>query len=252
MIKLYVVGFRPGNREGMTIGAEQILKETELVVGYDTYAAILKTTFPEKEYITTGMRDEMKRVQMALSHAAEGKKVTVVCSGDGSVYGMASLLFEMAERDGYLDRIEIIPVPGVTAALSGGALLGAPLSDDFLTVSLSDHLTPKDVIIQRLTAAAASDLCTVIYNPKSKTRPSVLWEACELFLQYRMPETVCGFCDRIGREEEMSQVLPLSELCEVSKTDRIGMQSIVFIGNSKTRNIGGKMVTLRGYTEKYV
>ncbi len=252
MIRLYVVGFGPGNREGMTINAEQILRETEIIVGYDTYAAILKTTFPDKEYITTGMRSEMKRVKLALSHAAEGRKVAVVCSGDGSVYGMASLLFEMAEREEYLDRVEIIPVPGVTAALSGGALLGAPLSDDYLTVSLSDHLTPKEVILQRLTAAAASDLCTVIYNPKCKARPLALREACELFLQYRMPETVCGFCDRIGREEEKSLVLSLSELCEISKTDRIGMQSIVFIGNSKTRNIGGKMVTLRGYTDKYV
>ena len=242
-----VVGFGPGNTGGMTMDAQRTLREAEVIVGYKTYIMLLSELLPDKEFLETGMREEEERCRMALAMAAGGRKVAVVCSGDSGVYGMAALLLEIMEQEKLFDRLEVRAIPGVTAALSGGALLGAPLSNDFMVVSLSDYLTPWERIEERLTAAASSDLCVVLYNPKSKERPETLKRVCELFLRYRGDETVCGVANRVGREGESSEVLTLRELYETSDREEIGMQSTVFIGNSKTREIEGYMVTSRGY-----
>ena len=239
-MKLYVVGFGCGSREGMTLEARTAVEDSDLIVGYTVYTELLRQFFPEKEYYCTAMKQEKKRVRYALSEAEKGRTVSLVCSGDSSVYGMAGLAYELSAE--YPD-VEIESVAGVTAALSGGAVLGAPLTHDFAVISLSDLLTPMDKILHRLKCAAEGDFTIALYNPSSKKRADYLEKACEIMLQYKSPETVCGYVKNIGREGQESGVLTLAEL----KGKQVDMFTTVFIGNSETKNIGGKMVTPRGY-----
>ena len=164
----------------------------------------------------------------------------MVCSGDAGVYGMAGLMYEVG-RD--YPRVEIQVIPGVTAALGGSALLGAPLGHDFCVISLSDLLTPWEVIEKRLEAAAEADFVLCLYNPASRTRKDHLARACRILLRYREPETLCGLARNIGREGEKIRLLSLEEL----KNTQADMFTTVFVGSSQTRNIGGRMVTPRGY-----
>lgn len=236
---LYVVGFGSGSRENMTIEAERIILESDIIVGYTVYTDILKKYFPDKEYYSTGMRQERERVIYALENARE-KTVALVCSGDSSVYGMAGLTLELSVN--YPD-VDIEIIPGVTSALSGGALLGSPLGHDFTVISLSDLLTPWDKIIKRIEYASISDCAIVIYNPSSKKRADYLSRACNMIMMYRNPDTVCGIVRNIGREGQESRILTLSELKDTS----VDMFTTVFIGNSETKVINGRMVTPRGY-----
>ncbi|MGN0618362.1 MAG: precorrin-3B C(17)-methyltransferase [Ruminiclostridium sp.] len=239
-MKLYIVGFGCGSREGMTIEAEKAIGRSDLVVGYTVYTELLREFFPEKEFYSTAMRQEKQRVEYALKQAESGRTVSLICSGDSAVYGMAGLAFELSEK---YPNTEIEPVAGVTAALSGGAILGAPLTHDFAVISLSDLLTPIEKIFRRLKCAAEGDFTIALYNPSSKKRADYLEKACEILLEYKAPDTVCGYVKNIGRKGQESRVLTLREL---EKT-RVDMFTTVFIGNSETRNIGGKMVTPRGY-----
>lgn len=236
---LYIVGIGPGSREGLTLEAEQAIRASELVVGYQVYVAQLRQLFPEKSFAETGMRQEKERVQLALE-AARSSTVSLVCSGDAAVYGMAGLALEMAAD---LPEIDIEIIPGVTAALSGGAVLGAPLTHDFAVISLSDLLTPTDKILKRLRCAAEGDFTIVLYNPSSKKRAGHLQKACDILLQYKAPETVCGYVRQIGREGQESHILTLAEL----RGTAVDMFTTVFVGNSETKIIAGKMVTPRGY-----
>lgn len=239
-MKLYVVGFGCGSREGMTEEAESAILKSDLVVGYTVYTDIMKKYFPQKEYYSTGMRQEKERVEYALKCASNGKIVSIVCSGDSGIYGMAGLAIELSEK--YPD-VEIEVVAGVTAALSGGAVLGAPLTHDFAVISLSDLLTPMEKIIKRLKCASEADFTIVLYNPTSKKRADYLKKACEIMLEYKSAETVCGYVKNIGREGQECCILNLEEL----KNAQIDMFTTVFIGNSDTKVINGKMVTPRGY-----
>ena len=239
-MKLYIVGFGCGSREGMTIEAEKAIGRSNLVVGYTVYTELLREYFPEKEFYSTGMRQEKQRVEYALEQAESGKTVSLICSGDSAVYGMAGLAFELSEK---YPNAEIEPVAGVTAALSGGAILGAPLTHDFAVISLSDLLTPWEKIEKRLECAAMGDFAVAVYNPSSKKRADYLMRACDIMLKYKAPETVCGYVKNIGRQGQESRVLTLREL---EKT-QVDMFTTVFIGNSETKSIGGKMVTPRGY-----
>lgn len=239
-MKLYIVGFGCGSREGMTIEAEKAIGRSNLVVGYTVYTELLREYFPEKEFYSTGMRQEKQRVEYALEQAESGKTVSLICSGDSAVYGMAGLAFELSEK---YPNTEIEPVAGVTAALSGGAILGAPLTHDFVVISLSDLLTSIEKIYKRLRCAAEGDFTIAIYNPSSKKRADYLERACKILLEYKSPDTVCGYVKNIGRQGQESRVLTLSEL---EKT-QVDMFTTVFIGNSETKSIGGKMVTPRGY-----
>lgn len=239
-MKLYVVGFGSGSREGMTFEAEAAIEKSELIVGYTVYAEIIRRFFPEKEIFSTAMRQERERVKFALSEAEKGRNVALVCSGDSSVYGMAGLAYEMSAD---YPNVEIESVAGVTAALSGGAILGAPLTHDFAVISLSDLLTPIEKIFQRLKCAAEADFTIVLYNPSSKSRSDYLEKACDILLGIKSPDTVCGFVKNIGRNGQESRILTLNELKKTS----VDMFTTVFIGNSETRNINGKMVTPRGY-----
>lgn len=239
-MKLYIVGFGCGSREGMTIEAEKAIGRSDLIVGYTVYTELLREFFPEKEFYSTAMRQEKQRVEYALEQAESGRTVSLICSGDSAVYGMAGLAFALSEK---YPNTEIEPVAGVTAALSGGAILGAPLTHDFAVISLSDLLTPIEKIFRRLKCAAEGDFTIALYNPSSKKRADYLEKACKILLEYKSPETVCGYVKNIGRKGQESRVLTLKEL---EKT-QVDMFTTVFIGNSETRNIGGKMVTPRGY-----
>ena len=237
--KLFIVGIGAGNYEGMTVGAVKALEQADLIVGYTVYCKLIKPYFPDKKFLSTPMMQEIERCRLALEHAAGGETTAVVCSGDAGIYGMASPVLELAEK--YEVEIEIIA--GVTAAASGAALLGAPITSDFAVVSLSDNLTPMEEIERRLEKAAEADLCIVIYNPTSHRRAGYLKRACDIVMRYRSSQTVCGIAQNIGRDGENSRIMTLSELAE-AETD---MFSTVFIGNSKTKIINGKMVTPRGY-----
>lgn len=238
--KLYVVGIGPGSYEDMTIRAVNALKDSDIIVGYTVYVDLLREHFPEKEMLTTPMRQEQERCQMAILKAQEGKRVAMVCSGDSGVYGMSGLILQLAKESPDL-KIEVIP--GVTAALSGGAVLGAPLGHDFAVISLSDLLTPMELIEDRLKNSASSDMVICLYNPSSKKRADYLKNACEIVLQHKKPETVCGLVRNIGRDGEEMEVLTLSQL----KDTNVDMFTTVYIGNSMTREINGRMVTPRGY-----
>ncbi len=236
---LYVVGIGAGSRDGMTIAAEKAIISSELIVGYTKYVELLRVHFPEKKYSSTGMKQERERVEFALKEAAD-KTVSLVCSGDPQLYGMAGLAYELS---GSYPDVEIKVVSGVTAAFSGGAVLGSPLTHDFAVISLSDLLTPAEKIRKRLECAAECDMVIVLYNPSSKSRADYLQKACDIVLKYRSGDTVCGYVRNIGREGEESRIMTLAEL----RNTAVDMFTTVYIGSSETKVIGGKMVTPRGY-----
>lgn len=240
MKQLYVVGIGPGNAGKMTFEADEVLHECEVIAGYKTYIDLIRDRFPDKEYIVNGMRKERERCVLALGSAAAGKTTAMICSGDAGVYGMAGIILELSET--YAD-VDIAIIPGVTAALSGGAVLGAPLGHDFAVISLSDLLTPWDEIEKRLSAAAEADFAICIYNPSSNTRKEYLERACDVILRSKSGETICGYVKNIGRTGECARIVTLSEL----QHEELDMFTTVFIGNSKTRRIGDWMVTPRGY-----
>lgn len=237
---IWVVGTGPGDEGQMTRQAREVLERCEVIVGYTVYVELMKKIWPDKEYLSTPMRQETERCRMAFEEAGKGRRVAMVCSGDAGVYGMAGLMLELAEE--YPDcTVEI--VPGVTAALAGVALLGAPLGHDFAVISLSDLLTPWETIEKRLRYAALADLAICIYNPSSRKRADYLRRACDILLEVLEEERVCGLAVQIGREGEGCEVLTLGELRE-RQTD---MFTTVFIGNSQSRRSGERLVTPRGY-----
>ncbi len=240
MHKLYVVGLGPGGADGMTVRAKNALENSDVIVGYTVYIDLVRADYPDKEFLSTPMRKEVDRVRLALETAAQGKTVALVCSGDAGVYGMSGLCEELLPQ---YPTVSLETVPGVSAVLSGAALLGAPLMHDFTVISLSDLLTPWEKIEKRLLAAAEADFVICLYNPSSHKRHDYLMRACDLVLRFASPETVCGIARNIGREGEQTQVLTLKEL----RNTEVDMFSTVFIGNSKTKIINGKMVTPRGY-----
>ena len=238
--KVYVVGMGPGKPEMMSREADRILKECDTIIGYTVYVDLLRPSYPGKEFLTTPMTQETRRCEMAFEEAAKGKKVAMVCSGDAGVYGMSGLMMEVGEA---YPGIEVKVVPGITAALSGGAVLGAPLTHDFAVVSLSDRLTPWETIEKRLRCAAEGDFCICLYNPASKGRPDHLKQACDILLEVIPGERLCGTVENIGREGEGAKLYTLSQLRDA----QVNMFTTVFIGNSMTKEIGGRLVTPRGY-----
>lgn len=237
---LYVVGIGPGDRENMTLRADRALRECGVIVGYETYVDLIRDRYPDKEFLSTGMTREIDRCRAALELAGGGKDVAVVCSGDGGIYGMAALLYELR---GEKAVPEIRTVPGLTAACSAGALLGAPLTNDFAAVSLSDRLTPWEVIEARLRGAAGADFALVLYNPASRGRPDHLRRACGVLLELLPEDRPCGVARNVGRTGEEHTLLTLGELRDYPAD----MSCTVFIGNSATRVVGGRLVTPRGY-----
>ena len=241
MGKIYVVGIGPGKSDMMTVQAKEALNSSDVIVGYKTYIDLVRDEYSEKEFYENGMRGEIERCEKCVTYAKEGKTVALICSGDAGVYGMASPLLEVAEREGFSD-VEIIP--GVTAALGGAAVLGAPISHDFCVISLSDLLTPWEMIERRLRAAADGDFCIAIYNPSSKKRADYLKRACDILMDKLPKETACGFVRNIGRDGCENKVCTLEELSQ----ENVDMFVTVFIGNSQTKISAGKLITPRGYT----
>ena len=236
---LYVVGLGPGGSRWMTWEARAALEQAEVLCGYTVYLDLIRGEFPDKEYFSTPMTQEIERCRAALERARSGRTTALVCSGDAGVYGMAGPVLELAPQ---FPEVEIQVVPGVTAALAGAAVLGAPLMHDFAVLSLSDLLTPWEVIRRRLELAAQGDFVLCLYNPSSRRRRDHLRMACDIVLAHRGPETVCGWVRNAGRAQEEHQVLTLGELREA----QVDMFTTVFIGSAATRRIGDRMVTPRG------
>lgn len=240
MGKIYVVGIGPGDAQTMTVRAGEILQSCDVIAGYTLYVDLIRERYPDKEFYTTGMRGEQERCEACVSMAKSGKTVALICSGDAGVYGMASPLLEVAEKESFRD-VEIIP--GVTAAMSGAAVLGAPLAHDFCAISLSDLLTPWETIEKRLLCAAQGDLCIVLYNPASHGRRDHLERACEILLTVLPPTICCGLVRNIGRDGSESRICTLGEL----GSQPADMLTTVYIGNSQTRIADGRLITPRGY-----
>lgn len=245
MGKIFVVGIGPGNREQMTIQAQDVLCQCDVIVGYTVYVELIKKAFPEeafqqKVFLATPMMREADRCRLVFEEALKGKSVALVCSGDAGVYGLSGLILELSEQ---FSQVDIAMIPGTTAALTGAAVLGAPLIHDFALISLSDLMTPLAKIENRIRHAAQGDFVMVLYNPSSQKREDYLQKACDWMLDYCSPDTVCGLVENIGREGEHYELCTLKEC----RDKQVNMFTTVFIGNSQTRIINGKMVTPRGY-----
>ena len=243
MHRVYAVGIGPGGREFFTQEAMEALRQADVIAGYTVYVDLVKDLFPDKETFTTPMKQEIERCRWAIETAKAGKSVAMVCSGDAGVYGMAGLLYELADQ--YQD-VDVEVVSGVTAAMSGAAVLGAPIGHDFCVISLSDLLTPWELIETRLRCAAEGDFAVCIYNPRSKKRSDYLDKAVQIMLKYKPADTVCGWVKNIGREGEEYRIVSLEDL----PAEPIDMFTTVFIGSRTTRLIGGRMVTPRGYEKR--
>ena len=242
--KLYVVGIGPGEQAYLTAQARRALEDAQVLVGYTVYVDLIANLFPEKETYTTPMRQEIDRCRWALETAASGKTTALVCSGDAGVYGMAGPVLQLAPE---WPEVEIEVIPSVTAVLSGAAVLGAPIGHDFCVISLSDLLTPWEVIEKRLRCAAQGDFSVCLYNPASRKRADYLQKACDILLAAGAgPDTVCGYVRNIGREGEEATILLLKELRDA----KLDMFTTVFVGSSTTLAEHGRMITPRGYERK--
>ncbi|MEG0662537.1 MAG: precorrin-3B C(17)-methyltransferase [Anaerovoracaceae bacterium] len=215
-MKINVVGLGPGELKQATTRAMEALRESDVIIGYTVYIDLVKEQFSEKKLRSTPMKQEIERCKLAVEEALKGQIVSMVCSGDAGVYGMAGLVYQVAAD---YDPIEIE------------------------VISLSDLLTPWEKIEKRLACVAEADFAVCLYNPSSKKRHDYLQKACDILLQYKDEDTICGIAMNIGREGERGRILTLREL----RTTQVDMFTTVFVGNSLTKNISGKMVTPRGY-----
>lgn len=239
-MKIYVIGTGPGEISQITPKALDAIKECNVIAGYGVYVDLIEDLIEGKEIIQTPMKQEVKRCQMAIDSALAGNTVAMISSGDAGVYGMAGLIYELAENH---PELEIEVIPGVTAASSAASVLGAPLIHDFAVISLSDLLTPWEKIEKRLELAAAADFVVTLYNPSSKKRHDYLQKACDIMMKHKSPDTKCGYVRNIGRDEQESTVLTLKELRDA----QVDMFTTVVVGNEMTQIINGKLVTPRGY-----
>ncbi len=238
--KIYVIGIGPGACQQMTLQAHQALEDSEVIIGYTAYIELVRRFYPGKTFLSAPMRQEVQRCELAFQKAAQGYRTAVVCSGDAGVYGMSGLILEIGEK--YPD-IETEIISGVTACSAGASVLGAPLMHDFAVISLSDLMTPWETIEKRLRSAASADFVICLYNPSSRSRADYLQKACDIIMEYQPEDTVCGMAQNIGREGEQGRILTLKALRDTPAD----MFTTVFIGNTATKVIRGKMVTPRGY-----
>ena len=240
MAVIYAVGIGPGGAETITPQAMNILRSCDVIAGYEKYVDMLRDFTPGKILFTTKMTQEVSRCEWALMFARDyGKNVALVSSGDSGVYGMAGLMLEIAKGSG----VEVIVIPGVTAANSCASVLGAPLMNDYVTVSLSDRLTDWHIIERRLIAASSGDFVICVYNPASKQRPDNSRRACDVIMRRYRPSTPAGYVRNMGRGEMTHAVMTLREIREAD----IDMLCTVIIGNSQTYILDGRMITARGY-----
>lgn len=247
--KIMLVGIGPGSHAHMTHRAREAIAEADTVIGYVTYIKLVADLLEGKEVIRKGMTEELDRAIHALARAREGKKVALISSGDAGVYGMAGPTYEVLFQAGWTpdSGVEVEVVPGASAINACAALVGAPLTHDFCSISLSDLLTPWPVIARRLDAAAAADFVVALYNPKSGRRTQQIVEAQRLFLRHRRPDTPVAVVKSAYRLRERIEFTTLDHMSECD----IGMLTTVLIGNSNTFIKHDRMVTPRGYANKY-
>lgn len=242
MGKIRVIGIGPGNQSQMSTAAIEGIKKSQIIVGYHTYVDLIKDLIEDQEIVQTGMRGEVERCEKAVSLALEDKEVCVISSGDSGVYGMAGLIIELVEKHEALGKVDVQVIPGITSASASGSIIGAPLMHDFVVLSLSDHLTPLDLIYKRAKLAAQGDFITVLYNPRSKSRPDYLEEVLKIFKEVN-DKLMIGHIKNAYREDQSTWIGCISEF----EPTEVTMFSTVIIGNSATRKIGKYMVTPRGY-----
>ena len=247
MGKISVVGIGPGSLDDMTYRARRTIEEATTVVGYKRYIELIRELVDGKKVLDTGMTQEIDRCRAALKAASEGETVVVISSGDAGIYGMAGLVLELLVKMDEAEKPEFGGViPGVSAMSAAAGLLGAPIMHDFVVISLSDLLTPWEIIQERAELAAQGDFVTALYNPRSNKRVGQIKAVQEIFLRYRAPETPVGIVTSASRANEATLI---STLGDFTKED-INMFSIVIIGNSKTRQVGDWMITPRGYQKR--
>ncbi|GGJ85739.1 precorrin-3B C(17)-methyltransferase [Parabacteroides faecis] len=240
--KIIVAGIGPGSESDITPAVLSAIRQSDVIVGYKYYFRFIeKIIHPGAICIDSGMKREKTRAEEAYNYAAEGKVVTVISSGDAGIYGMAPLIYEMQREKGSNIPIEVLP--GISAFQKAASLLGAPVGHDFCVLSLSDLMTPWELIEKRIKAAAMADFITAIYNPKSEGRYWQLYRLIELFLQERDPQTPVGFVRQAGREEQEVTITTLADF----DPEQVDMFTVILIGNSQTYRFDNKMITPRGY-----
>ncbi|WP_282036800.1 precorrin-3B C(17)-methyltransferase [Saccharicrinis aurantiacus] len=240
--KIYIIGTGPGDKDFVIPKALISMQNSDIIVGYKTYIDLIRPFITDVELVSSGMKKEVDRCSEVLEIAKTGKTVSLISSGDAGIYGMAGIMLEIVEKSG--TDIEVEVVPGISAATSAGALLGAPLMNDFVTLSLSDLMTPWELIVKRIKTACSGDFVMALYNPKSKTRVKQLEIAINTMLEYYKGDTPVGIVKHAMREK---QEVSITTLDDVLNQD-VDMFTTLVIGNSQTRVINGKMVTKRGYT----
>jgi len=245
---LSVISLGPGDPQHLTPKARRALEQAEIIVGYRTYIGLIDPELLKgKETVSTGMMGEIQRCKIAIEKTLEGRYTGLVSSGDAGIYGMAGLVLELLAEADLMDRVEFEVIPGIPALSAAAALLGAPLMHDFAVISLSDLMTPWEEIQTRVEAAAKADFVIVIYNPRSKKRDWQLSRVRDLIVGCRGGNTPVGIVRNATRDGEAVEITTLSRLDD----SRVDMLSILLVGNSRTRVIGNKMITPRGYLEKY-
>ena len=237
MAKLYVIGIGPGSRENMTFKAVDTIKKCKAIVGYGPYIDYLEELTEGKEIFSTGMKGEVERCKQAIELVREGKDTAIVSTGDAGLYGMAGPILELSEG------IEVEVIPGVTAGFSAAAELGAPVMHDYACISLSDLLTPWEVILKRAEKSAQADFVMQIYNPRSKGRKDHLKTVVEIILKYRKSDTPVGIVKNSGRDGREITITTLGNI----DYKQIDMLTVLIIGNKTTYIENGKIITPRGY-----
>ena len=243
MGKIIIAGLGPGNEGDMTLAVREALQSADVVVGYQYYFQFIKPYVREDcECVDTGMKKERQRAEQAFELAEQGKTVVVISSGDAGIYGMTPLIYEMQRHHGAID-IEISSLPGISAFQKAASLLGAPIGHDLCIISLSDLMTPWEVIERRIKAAAIGDFVTAVYNPKSHGRYWQLYRLQELFLEERSPDTPIGYVRQAGRNDEEMKITTLGAF----DPEDVDMFTVVLIGNSQSYIADGHIITPRGY-----
>lgn len=249
--KILLIGFGPGADEHLTFRARDAIAEAQVVIGYSTYIKLIEELLDGKEVHRKGMSEELDRVHLAYDMARTGKIVALVSSGDAGVYGMAGPTMEVLAERGWKgaedEEVDVEVVPGVTAVNAVASLVGAPLTHDFCTISLSDLLTPWPVIERRVKAAAEGDFVVALYNPQSRRRDWQLAATRDLLLAHRRPTTPVAIVKSAYRDRQNVVITDLEHMCDYE----VGMLTTILVGNSNTYVAAGKMITPRGYTNKY-
>jgi len=249
--KLYVVGVGPGHHDHMTFRAKQVIEESQIIVGYETYVSLVEDLINGKVVYRYPMPQEVDRANQAIDFAEKGGIVSLVSSGDPGIYGMVGLIYEILAEKGWKKGtgIDVECVPGVSSLNSCSALIGSPLMTDFAVVSMSDLLVPWEIIVKRVEAAALGDFVTVVYNPSSKKRIHQLKDARDIFLKHRNPETPVAIVKGAFRDSQSVVLTNLEKMLEYP--DMMGMITTIIIGNSSSYNYDDMMINPRGYRSKY-